>query len=570
MVVDLSGTAFVDSVSINAFITFSGDPGRFAAMGVRVRSRAGDVATASLPLSALRALSRDEGVRCVEVSRRVRACQCSEISSASSGSTEFLAEIGALGARETGAGAVVGIVDTEGLDFRHVDFAPIDDQPRILGLWDQTLAQGGTCGRRPAPWGYGFEFSAHDIYRALHSARPHDHVPHLADVGSHGTHVASVAAGNGPSYRGVAPGAKIIYVNAFGAGRGGLGDLVELAEGVDYVFQRAEALGLPCSVNVSLGDALGPHDGTSPVERFFDNLLDRPGRAITIAAGNTERGRCRHASGQLRAGETTEIVVEAPRAADPGRSESIDIWYPGVDRADVRVRGPVSTGAGDETTPLLADGGAPAAFMLFGTTRVVVTSAVRHPVNGASCIRIDWIQEDPTIPIEPGDWTIELAGKQVIDGRWHAWIDGNDGARFAWRTPDDRSHTMATPATCRRAIAVGAYSLVGPDRGEILDTSGRGPARDGPDKPDLSAPGGGIRGAKAMTSDAHMGKTGTSMAAPQVAGAIALLFEAHGPLLSAGEMKVLLRGAADTRGIRGHDPGHGFGRLRVGPLLRRA
>jgi hypothetical protein len=59
----------------------------------------------------------------------------------------------------------------------------------------------------------------------------------------------------------------------------------------------------------------------------------------------------------------------------------------------------------------------------------------------------------------------------------------------------------------------------------ISGSSARGPSRNGGIKPDLAAPGANIISAGYASGDASMTSTGTSMAAPHVAGAVALLWQ---------------------------------------------
>ena len=135
---------------------------------------------------------------------------------------------------------------------------------------------------------------------------------------SHGTMVAGIAAGGGvadPDARGVAPAADIVFVSTRASEAGAFAAMTEIAEAVHYV--RSKAGDRPCVINVSLGDDLGPRDGTSPVERFFDEACaERPGLAIVVAAGNSNE-RETHVSGfcSEEGGQVTVVCAAAEPSA---------------------------------------------------------------------------------------------------------------------------------------------------------------------------------------------------------------------------------------------------------------
>ncbi|MEO3928240.1 S8 family serine peptidase [Micromonosporaceae bacterium B7E4] len=107
---------------------------------------------------------------------------------------------------------------------------------------------------------------------------------------------------------------------------------------------------------------------------------------------------------------------------------------------------------------------------------------------------------------------------------------------------------VSSPSTADAALSVGAVD--GGDR--LADFSSRGPrVGDGGIKPDLTAPGVDIAAARAdgtllgipLPGDKYVRASGTSMASPHVAGAVALLAQQH-PDWTAEQLKGALMGAA--------------------------
>ena len=174
----------------------------------------------------------------------------------------------------TGKGVLFGVIDT-GHDIVHPDFIDSLGRTRILRIWDQTQPDNGS-----STFGYGVVWDSTSINNGSCT-----HVDYSGT--SHGTHVSGIAVGNGlavNNYRGVAPEASIVAVASnFSAPNW----LFTVVDAVDYIYQIADSLNMPCVINASIGDYFGSHDGTDPAAVLIDSLVNaKPGRAFVCAGGN--------------------------------------------------------------------------------------------------------------------------------------------------------------------------------------------------------------------------------------------------------------------------------------------
>jgi len=125
--------------------------------------------------------------------------------------------------------------------------------------------------------------------------------------------------------------------------------------------------------------------------------------------------------------------------------------------------------------------------------------------------------------------------------------------------------TIASPASADAALAVGAVSK----SDALASFSSRGPRMDGAIKPDITAPGVDIVAARGADSglpgESETSLSGTSMAAPHVAGAAAILAQQH-PDWTPAQLKGGLMTAA--RPLLGDAFAEGAGRLDVGRAVK--
>ncbi len=413
-----------------------------------------------------------------------------------------------------GSDVIVGVIDYE-CDFAHKNFQNSDGTTRLLYLWDQVETENQSP---PKGFGYGREFDAAKINKALQTSKPYDTLgynPKYEEM--HGTHVLDIAAGNGNATNrpGVAPGADLIFVHVSTADvpvEESFGNSRRLLDAVDYIFDKASECGKSAVINISLGTHGGPHDGSTYVERWFDQrLLEAPGRAIVQSAGNYKNKGC-HAQGTIDPDGKTVLTWEID-PEDKSFNE-MEIWYEDGHIIQVTVIG----SNGDKFGPQLLN-----------------QLPLRYKQGGKSIARITNQRDDY------GDNKIDILLHQSLNGQYkielknlgddsatfHAWIerDSKGQSKFS-KNDQDSACTLGSIANSRLTIAVGSYNARSSEK-QISSFSSQGTTRDLRNRPEVSAPGHSITAASSLTQGVTT-KSGTSMAAPHVTGLVALLMQVAG------------------------------------------
>lgn len=573
-------------------------------MGIEVRNQAGNIFTANIPLKLIKKLVKMPAIDYIEIGRPNYPDLGNGIPYAQ------LNTLHAAAPSVTGNNVIVGIVDSH-MDVYHVDFRNNDGaggdglgSSRILFLWHQWMGPNAGESSPPVapalpgfnPVGgasYGTEYTQANINAELNNYSPpgspapqaayqlirHAYASPVSLINTHGTHVAGCAAGNGRSGNvGAAPGANIIHVQLGGTANYISADQATLSDAFAYIFARAASLGQPCVANRSGSDNMGPHDGTTLGEQFLDNLLLTPGRAITFAAGNTDSLNS-HIQGVVPNGGNTTITLNYI-AADidgdgvndqPARNDEIEIWYDGHDTFNVTLS--IPDAAGTVIGPI-APGTSSAVTNLVNGNTVQIIHGLNDPRNNDNRITIFIRNVTAAAPIVAGNWAIQLSGTSVINGNFAAWVDRNNrgglGNFRGWIGSIAGNMTIATPATSLRSISVGAHDTALPVPPNISAFTSAGPTRDGRVKPDITANGTTVLAARSDDKNAAAAgaltssKSGTSMAAPIVAGACACLFECRGAGLNWFDLKQILWDTAGSPTVGIPSNKFGFGYLQMG------
>ena len=442
-----------------------------------------------------------------------------------------------------GAGVVVGIVDY-GCDFAHRNFVTASGSTRLISIWEQQRTN------LPDPSvPYGREHNRAEIDAALKQADPYVALGYGPDfdtassVGTHGTHVMDIAAGNGngSGVAGFAPNADLIFVDVahddidFSGPKvasNSFGNSVQLLEAITYIFRKAGDR--PCVVNISLGTNGGPHDGSTLVEKGIDSLIAaQSNRAVTIAASNSFDDGI-HASGAVPAGGVHELVWRVP-FGDITHNE-FELWYSAGDQISLEIITPDGRSLG-----LIRPGANGTITGPGGQIEIFAANRVADPNNGDNVIGV-FLERSAAA----GDWKLRLHGDVITSGQFHAWIERDDASPSAFAPPLDNTHTVGSISCGKLSLVVGSYDAHKPGR-PISWFSSAGPTRDGREKPEISAPGHDVAAAHSRTKTGVVKKSGTSMASPGVAGIVALMLgeaRSRGASLSAADIRDIVIGSA--------------------------
>ncbi len=468
-----------------------------------------------------------------------------------------------------GEDVLVGIIDVEGFDFAHEDFLDAAGKTRFVSIWDQ----GGQVREPPLGYGFGSEFRAEHLNGALAQSTftPTAFEPQsVMKKGSHGTHVASIAAGNsGICSKAEIAGVLVALDDRDHDRRRSLYDSTRIAHGVSYLMGLAQSRGKRLVVNISLGTNGHAHDASSPTSRWIDALLVQPGRAVCVAAGNAGQmdqeseadfghvlGRV-HTRGKIpAAGLRRELEWQVVGNGIEDISENeMEIWYPSQDRFCVQVKPP-----GRPWSPVVEPRQYLENHELSDRTRLSIYNELYHTANGANHISIflsPFLDPAGVKGVAHGTWKVRLIGHEVRNGTFDCWIERDDPRPMQpgvhgglWRFPSffgertfSRRATVSSLACGQRVVSVANHDVLSE---RINSTSSLGPTRDGRDKPDIAAPGTDIVAARGFAPDDEekwVTMTGTSMASPYVAGVTGLMLAVE-PQLTAAQVVGIIRRTA--------------------------
>jgi subtilisin family serine protease len=458
-----------------------------------------------------------------------------------------------------GTGIKIGIIDS-GIDYQHANFGGSG----LLAAYQSNDRVTITPALFPTAKVVGGTDLAGDAYDAAAPAGDPALIPHPdpnpTDCGGHGSHVAGTAGGFGVTTTGttfagpydsatinalriqpgIAPKSSLYAIRVFGCD--GSTDLV--VQAIDYALDPngdgdlSDHLDV---INMSLGSSAG---GLSNLDTDASNNASLSGMVVVASAGNAA---------------DTYMVLGSPSSATRAISVAAS-WDGGETAGNVNVSSPPSIAGNFFSVPASFGPPIPSSPLSGTLVYAVPNNGCSVPANVAGKIAVI---DRGTCSFQPKVYNAQLGGAIaviVVDNRPETPITmGPDGVTTNPSIPSVMI-SQADGAIIKTQIAGTVLASIGGVPGGDLVTSfsSRGPVNDLPItmKPDITAPGLNIvstqTGMTCMTGVGCITPTadgydpgnnsltisGTSMAAPQVAGMVALLKQLH-PTLSPEEIKAL-------------------------------
>ncbi len=440
-----------------------------------------------------------------------------------------------------GQGMKVGIIDT-GIDYTHAMFLGEGTEEAYKAV-NPDLPNAGFPNSRVVG-GIDLVGTKYDAASAIFAERIPQPDANPLDEGGHGSHVAGTVAGRGDNintYDGVAPEAVLHAIKVFGA-KGSTSDAV-VVSALEYAADPNGDLNLDDQldvVNLSLGSGYGqPHNMYAEAVK----TLSDSGTIVVASAGNSSD--IPYITGSP--GTSAEAISVAASIDDMNINWKFDASLfvtPTLGNILAEaIQGPISK-------PVQEADGVVGELLFIGLASEELSDEVKAQLDG----KVALIDRGLVAFADKVRRAAEAGAVGVVVA------NNTDGAPFAmggdghWEIPAIMI-TKALGEKLKSEMPKGAVTITFKtnekfEKPELIDTitdfSSRGPRSvDALLKPEISAPG-------SNTISAAMGKgkegvpfSGTSMAAPHMAGVMALIKQAF-PGLNSKEYKSLVMGTSKT------------------------
>ncbi|KAJ2125069.1 hypothetical protein GGH12_003577 [Coemansia sp. RSA 1822] len=405
-----------------------------------------------------------------------------------------------------GKGVKIGIVDS-GVDYNH---------PELGACWKT----------EGCPWQYGKDFigDKYDMTDAIPIIEPN---PTPMDCEGHGTHVSGILAGRGPQVRGVAPGATFGMYRVFSCpvnGQGGSADDI-LLQGIEAAFEDGHDI-----ISLSLGGGAWSEE---PMAVACAQIVQQ-GVVVVAALGNDGMGGLQTAGAPAIARGVISVG-------------SVDNWNittkPGIITSTQGTQTIALSMPGNSKYPFDFDSDTPLAIPAGGEDSIAGCANYTEDMTGkivvvkrGACAFNDKV----TYAYTAG--AIGVICYNNVAGDMSPGVSNSVPIPFVGISDDDGKYVTDTLAAGKATIkALKGATEIKPSKtgGQISSFSSIGPSAELDMVPLISAPGGNIWSTFPKKLGNYASLSGTSMAAPYISGAVALLKQAR-PDLDVGAITRLL------------------------------
>ena len=377
-----------------------------------------------------------------------------------------------------------------------------------------------------------------------------------AEGQDHGTHVASIAAGNaGDEYQGIAPKAQLALMKVFTTYMSGQSyKSGAYSSAVLNALEDCLVLGVDC-INMSLGSNLNDFDDQEIIEGVI-RQLDQKGTFVNVAAGNSGKGQYSGTVYRYWQKDMVESNIISSYANNLGAmtvaSAQPDFQFYGealtIDGTNIQYH--------DEVTNYNTVDG-PVTYSPERHLMDLYDTNANHELDfvytGGLGNPEDYAGKNVTgkiAVVNRGDITF----REKVENAYNAGavaiaiINNSNETEFSIRmsfskTTDATQYTPPIPvifilqkdkevfqnSTSHKMTLLKNVDLENPStaRRKISDYSSDGMRYDLSIKPEISTPGENIKGAVLGAVDKYESMSGTSMATPNYAGAVALMISNH-------------------------------------------
>lgn len=562
-----------NEIFINAIfkVDLSFDETILKQQGVKIGTKAKDIWTAKIPLNAISQFVKTQGIQYIDLDQPCYP----ELDSARKFTRVDSVHQGIyLPQSYTGKNVVVGIVDA-GFDYTHPTFFDTAfTHYRIKRVWEQK----NNTGTAPINFGFGTEFSDSTSIWNKHFD--------ITET-THGTHVMGIAGGSGGGssvnhkrFRGMAFESELVAVAIYPTAAHWLNTgSVDFLDGINYVFNYADAVNKPAVANLSWGCPLGPRDGTSLFSQACNNLVG-PGKIFVLSGGNNGSNTI-HLKKTFTATDSIVSTVCTFPTTLVDKKNQLDIW--GEAGKSFCMNFSLYTGYNkiDSTATICLDDSTHQYHLIGsnGDTCFITITTVASEFNGKPHMLVQLytrVTDRLVVRITGNNGTVNMWQGIVINTSGHYGTFAK--TIFSWAVNGDNLMTCGDLVSTQQALAVAAYnskpsftnisgqnlSYQGYTKGAIASFSSKGPTADGRVKPDIAGPGLAVASSVSGVDSTYLvggsdyssviasavspvnGQTysyavagGTSMSSPAVSGIVALLLQADSSLTPV-EVKDLL------------------------------